>query len=161
MFRIEENGQFRGTVNFLDARLQDGAIQDKHVKDGANIAASKLQHQHRRTYAQASGSTPVAEARVVHTVVGTSGKLLGFRCGCVSAPGAGDSVVFDLLVNGSSVLAGQVTVNDSQSNRELVAGTISNDSLQADDVIEVQVVSVTGTSPKGAFAEVDLEETYA
>ncbi len=26
MFRSEENGQFRGTVTFLDARLQDGAV---------------------------------------------------------------------------------------------------------------------------------------
>ncbi len=161
MFRIEENGQFRGTVTFLDAKLQDGAVQDRHVQAAAGIAASKLQHQHRRTYAQASGALPVAEARVVHTVVGASGKLLGFRCGCVTAPSGSDTVTFDLLVNGSSVLAGQVTVNSGHSNRQLVAGTINDDDLSADDVIEVQVVSVSGSSPKGAFAEVDLEESYA
>ena len=75
MFRIEENGQFRGTVTFLDAKLNDGAIEDDHVAANAAIKASKLEHQHRAIYAQESDTTTVAETRVVHIVKGTSGTL--------------------------------------------------------------------------------------
>jgi len=74
-FVIEEDGQFRGTVRFLDARLQAGAISDDEVDAGADIAASKLEHQHRQVYAQESGTTASGETKVVHVVHGTNGTL--------------------------------------------------------------------------------------
>ncbi len=160
VFRVDEAGQFRSTVTFVDLRANLGAIEDKHVKAAAGLQASKLQHQHRRTYAQESATAPATGAWVVHTVVGTVGKLLGFRVGCVVAPSTAETVVVDLLVNGASVLTAQVTIDDGDAAYALVEGVISSDALAAGDVVEVKVVSSTGSTQKGVFAEVDLEENY-
>ncbi len=70
------------------------------------------------------------------------------------------TITVDLKVNGVSVLTAAITLDNGQSARELVAGTIDTDSLSADDVIEVAVTvnAGTGTLGKGVFAYVDLHE---
>ena len=160
MFRTEENGQFRGTVTFLDAKLNDGCIEDKHVAAGAAISASKLEHQHRAVYAQESATTAAAETLVAHVVKGTNGTLKTFKAGCVTACVGDATITVDLKVNGVSVLTAVVTLDNGQSARELVAGTIDTDSLSADDVIEVAVTVNAGTGMlgKGVFAYVDVHE---
>jgi len=159
-FVIEEDGQFRGTVRFLDARLQAGAISDDEVDAGADIAASKLEHQHRQVCAQESGTTASGETKVVHVVHGTNGTLKAFKAGCVS-PCTGDATItVDLLKNGSSVLQSAITLDNSQSAYELESAVISSTSVAADDVLEVEVAvnAGTGSLGKGVFAYLDLYE---
>jgi len=153
---------FRGTATFLGAvTLPAGTITNAMVSAGAGIGAEKLQHSHKQTYAQPSGDTPSAEAKVVHVCRASGGgTIVAFRCGCVVAPASGEEVVFDLLINGATALTGQVTVNDSHAAYELVDGTIDTSSLSTDDVVEIKVVSNTGTTQKGAFAEVVVKEDY-
>jgi len=160
MFRIEENGQFRGTVQFLDAKLNSGCVEDKHVAADAAIQASKLEHQHRAIYAQESATTAAAETRAVHVVKGTNGTLKTVKAGCVT-PCVGDATItVDLLINGVSVLTAAIALDSAQSAYELVAGTISSDSLSAGDVVEIDVTvnAGTGTLGKGVFAYVDIHE---
>ena len=66
----------------------------------------------------------------------------------------------DLKVNGSSRLTATITLSTTQSTYELVAGTISNESVSAGDVIEIDigVFHDIGTLGKGVFAYVDLFE---
>jgi len=159
-FRVEENGQFRGTVTFLDAKLNDGCVENKHVAAGAEIAASKLEHQHRPVYEQESDTTSITEARVVHVVKGTAGTLKTFKCGVVVACAGAATVTVDLLKDGVSVLVAAVEINVAHAAYELVAGTINTAAVVAGDVLEVDVVAVAGggTIGKGVFAFVDLWE---
>ena len=60
MFRVEESGRFRGMVTFLDAKLNDGCIEDKHVAANAAVRAGKLEHRHGAKYAQESETPPGA-----------------------------------------------------------------------------------------------------
>ena len=159
-FRIEEGGQFRGAVQFLNILLNPGCVGDAEVKSAAGIAASKLEHQHRAVYAQESGTTAAAEDRVFHVVKGTAGTLKTFKAGCVVACIGDATITVDLHKNGASVLTGAITLSSSQSAYDLVAATINTDSVAAGDVLEV-VVTVnagTGTLGQGVFAYLDLHE---
>jgi len=160
MFRVEENGVFRGIVTFLNAVLNAGCVGDEQVSPTAGIKATKLEHQHRAAYAQESDTTAAAETRVVHVAHGTSGALKSVKAGCV-VPCVGDATItVDLKVNGASVLVSTIGLSSSQSARELVAGTIDTDTLSAGDVVEIAVTvnAGTGTLGKGVFAYVDVHE---
>lgn len=163
MFRVEENGQFRGQVTFLDIKLNDGAVEDKHIAADAAIAASKLEHQHRANYVPAkSDVTAAAETRVVHTVKGLTGKIKTFEAGCV-LPCVGDATItVDLLKNGATVLTGAISLTSGQSAYDLVEGTVdtAKESVAHDDVLEVAVTvnADDGTLGIGLFAYADLHE---
>ena len=160
MFRIEEDGQFRGTVTFLHLVPSAGCILDAHVAANAKIAASKLQHQHREVYAQESDTTAAAEQRVVHVVKGTAGQVRTIKAGCVT-PCVGDATItVDLLKNGASILTATFDLTSAQSAYDLVAGTIDDDTLAGGDVLEVDIAvsAGTGTLGKGVFVYVDLWE---
>ena len=160
MFRVEEDGQFRGTVSFLDARLNNAAIKDQHVDSEAGIQAGKLEHQHRAVYAQESATTAAAATRVVHVVKGAAGKLKTFKAGCVTPCIGNATITVDLKVNGASVLQSAVVLDSSQSAYQLVEGTIQTDGLSAGDVVGVAVTvnAGTGTLGQGVFACVALFE---
>jgi len=160
MFRFEENGIFRGVTTFLNAVLNSGCVGDDEVKVGAGIAATKLEHQHRAVYEQESDTTAAAETRVVHVVRGTSGTLKAINAGCVTACVGNATVTVDLLVNGASVLTATFDLTSAESAYELVAGTIDTDTLEAGDVVEIDiaVAAGTGTLGKGVFAYVDIHE---
>lgn len=161
MFALEESGRFTGNIQFLgNVYLPAGCISDENVADNAAISANKLQHQHRAVYTQASGETAAAETRVVHVVKGTSGTLKTFKAGCVTACQGDATITVDLLVNGTSVLTDTITLDSSQSNYQLIEGTIQTPAVDADDVVEVaiSVNAGTGTLGQGVFAYVDLYE---
>ena len=162
-FRIEEDGQFRGTVNFLDAQLQAGAVDNARVKAGAGIDASKHEHQHRVIVAQESATAAADDTRVAHVVHGTTGKLLEIKAGCIVPCVGDDTITFDLLKNGASVLTAKITIDNADAARALVAGVIDTATLAKGDVLEIEVdaIHATGTLGKGPFAYVDLEEDYS
>ena len=159
-FRTEDNGTFRGAVTFLNALLNAGCISNVHVATNAAIAASKLQHQHRQTYAQASATTAAAESRVVHVVKGAIGELRTFSAGCVVANIGNSTVTVDLLKNGASVLTAAILIDSGDAAYAVVAGTINTAAVVAGDVLEVAVTVAagTGTLGKGAWASLDLHE---
>jgi len=161
MFRVEEAGQFRGATTFLDLRANAGFLKKEHVEASAGIEASKLEHQHRATYAQESATTAAAaEDRVVHVVKGTTGTLKTFSAGCVVA-NIGDSTIdVDLHKNGVSILTAAIEIDSGDAAYAIVAGIINTAAVVADDVLEVvvTVTAGTGTLGKGVFASLDLWE---
>jgi len=160
MFRVEEDGQFRGTVTFLHLVPSAGCVADAHVNPNAGIKASKLQHQHREVYAQESAQAAAAEARVVHVVKGAAGKVRTIKAGCVTPCVGNATITVDLLKNGASILTATFDLTSSESAYELVAGTIDDDALEDGDVLEVDIAvnAGTGTPGKGVFVYVDLWE---
>lgn len=160
MFRVEENGQFRGTVTFLDLKPNAGCIENQHVAADAAIEATKLKHQHRVAIAQESATTVTDETKTVHVVKGTTGTLKTIKAGCVVPCVGGDTITIDLLKAGVSVLTAKITLTSSQSAYALLAGTIDTAALAADDVLEIEIdaVAAGGTMGKGVFVYVDLHE---
>jgi hypothetical protein len=159
-FRIEENGQFRGTVIFSNAELNDGAIDDKHVSAAADIAASKLEHQHRATYSQESDTTSAAEDHVIHVVVGATGTLKKFSAGGVTACTGNATITVDLHNGGASILTAAIALDSGDAAYAVVDATIATAAVVVDDVLEVVVTVDAGTGAlgKGVFAALDLWE---
>jgi len=159
-FRVEEVGQFRGQVTFLDIILPALSVGNAQVKEAAGIKATKLEHQHRAVYTQASATTAAADARVVHVVKGTAGTIKSFEAGCVVACIGDSTITVDLKVNGASILVAPISLSVAQAAYVLVAATISDDVLAADDVLEVVTTATigTGTLGLGLFAYADIHE---
>lgn len=160
MHLVEEEAQFRGPVTFLDAKLNTGCVQKSHVQASAGIEADKLEHQHRAICEQESDTTATAQDHVVHVVKGLTGTIKTVKAGCVVSCVGDATITVDLHKNGTTVLTGAITLTSAQAAYELVAGTIENAAVVADDVLEI-VVTVdagTGTLGKGMFAYVDLFE---
>ena len=161
MFRVEEAGQFRGATTFLDLRPNAGFLESGHVEASAGIEASKLEHQHRATYAQESATTAAAaNDRVIHVVKGTTGTLKTFSAGCVVANIGNSTIDVDLHKNGVSVLTAAISIDSGDAAYAIVAGIIDTAAVVADDVLEVvvTVTAGTGTLGKGVFASLDLWE---
>jgi len=159
-FRVEENGQFRGAVSFLNLGMNDGCVENKHVKAEAGLSASKLEHQHRAVCAQESAAACADEAHVVHIVKGTAGTLKSFQAGCVVACIGDSTITVDLLKDGVSVLTAAISLSSAEAAYELVEGVIDTAAVVADDVLEVAIDGTvgTGTLGTGVFAYVDLHE---
>ena len=160
-FRVDEDGQFRGAVTLLNAKLNDGSVSNQHVAASAGIAADKLQQQHRQVFAQKSDATAAAEERIVHVIHGASGTIKTFKAGCVEANMVDATITVDLHKNGSTVLTAPIILDNGDAAYDLVEGTIDDDSVVVDDVLEVTVTvdAGVGTLGKGVFAYVDIYES--
>lgn len=137
-----------------------GCITDAAVQAAANVAASKLEHQHQQLLASSGLAAVAALREAIHRVRGSTGTLVAFaawlRQGCV-----GDSTVtVDLWKNGASVLTAPLVLNSTHAAFVAVNGTFSVASLAAGDVLEVNVTvnAGTGTLGQGLGAQVTLRE---
>ena len=159
-FKIEENGQFRGAVTFVNALFNAACVGNTHVKSDAAIDATKLKHQHRAISQQESDTTAAAEDRIIHVVRGTTGTLKEFKAGVVVACVGDSTITVDLHKNGVSVLTAAISIDSGDAAYALVEGTIDSDSVVVGDVLEVvvTVTAGTGTLGKGVFAYLDLHE---
>ena len=164
---MAQTNRITGDTVFVDRLIPQGgidlpanAVGDDEFKIADPLSAEKQQHQHEKTYAQASAATAAAESRVVHVVHGATGELIAFVAGLVG-PCVGDSTVsVNLKKNGTTVLSSVVTLDSGDAARATVAGTLSTTALVAGDVLEVTVTvsAGTGTLGTGVFAHVTLHE---
>lgn len=158
--RIVGDFVYRGAVTFLNALLNSGCVSDDQVAANAAIAASKLEHSHRHTYAQESATTAAAEDRVMHVVDGTAGTIQLFEAGAVVANIGNATVTVDLLKDGASVLTSAISLTSSEAAYETVIGVIDTNTLVDGDVLEVSVTvsAGTGTLATGVFVSLDVDE---
>lgn len=161
--RIEENVTYAGDVTVIGTlTMPDGTITNAKVNSGADVAHTKLEHQHRIPYAQPN-TAATAETRVVYRCYGASGVVLSVHVGSI-AKAVGDAVAtVDVKKNGTTILSAPVTLNSSNTNRVAVAATLSVTTLAAGDVLEVVTTATigTGTLPTGVFASINVSEKAA
>jgi hypothetical protein len=154
---------FFGSITFAGPlNLGSGTIGDPAVAAGANVAASKLEHQYEPVYRQESGTTAATGRQVLHVVKGATGTIMDFRVGAVTAAIGGATATFDLKKNGSTILTGTIGLDSSTAAFALKtpAGYTST-ALVAGDVLEVHVTAVAaggGTLAVGLFAQLVLRE---
>src|SRR5574341_565405 len=78
--------------------LPAGTVTDAMVNGSADIAATKLEHQHSLTYSQPSASAVVAETSGIFTCRGLTGTIVQFEAAIIGtiATGADRTVTVDL-----------------------------------------------------------------
>lgn len=166
-FRIEEDGYFAGAVRFKEIAVQAGAFDDDDIAASADIAATKLEHQHALNYSQADGSDVVAAIVPIHIVRGTAGTIVAFEVVCVDAPSGGDKTfTVDLLIadagtpSPASVLTGAVTYPNGTADCTVRTGTISSATLADGDTLLVQVAvsGSTGNQGQGLIVTTTIRE---
>lgn len=146
-----------GTVS-----LPDGTVTNAKVSASADIDASKLEHQYSKVIGCAKvGVDAASEAYVAHVVYGATGTILAFKAGAVTVAGATTSLTVDLKKNGTTVLSAVITLNNGQSNYQLVSGTVTTPTLAAGDVLTVHFALSGTNEPQGAFAHLVLREDAA
>ncbi|GAH41302.1 unnamed protein product [marine sediment metagenome] len=152
--RIEGDVFVAGNVRAVSMTIPAGAVGAEAVAPGADLPATKLRHEHRRTYAQESATEVADEARVVHVVRGVAAEAVAFVAGVVVPATVDDTATVDLLKNGVSILTAPISLSVAQAAYEVVAGAIATAALVAEDVLEVVIAGThaAGVLPKGVFA---------
>ena len=157
--RMGEDLFVAGNINSRTLTIPAGSLLNAGVGAAAAIGATKTIQQHVLHYAQDSAVTAASEERVIHVVYGTTGTSVAFECGCVVTNAGDATVTFDLLKNGTTVLAAAAEVNSNHSAYELVTATVSTSTLVDGDVLEITIATAgTSTVGLGAFCSLVLRE---
>ena len=159
--RLQGNVFVTGTLAANGFTLPDASVSNSKVAAAANIEATKLEQQYAIAYAQESSATAAAETKVVHAAYGSTGAAVAIQAGMID-PNTGDAEVeVDLLLNGTTILTGPITLTSAQSAGETVAGTLVGDpSYSAGDRLEISVTTTPGSGSlgDGVFAGVIVRE---
>lgn len=135
------------------------AVGNSAIAAAAGIEASKLQHQHQPVFAQPN-TTATSETRALHVCYGATGTVIAFRAGSIAINAGAATVTVDIKKNGTSILSAPITLNSSNTNRVVAAGTISTPGLVAGDLLEVVTVATAGggTLATGVYAQAIITE---
>ncbi len=149
-----------GTLSAKTVSLPAGCVGNAAIAAGAGIDASKQEHQHEKTYAQASGSVSATERKVIHVVYGATATILAFRAGSKTACAGAATITVDLLKNGVSILTAVITLDNANTAYIVESAAVLTPGLVAGDVLEVNITATAGggTIGNGVFAQVVLEE---
>lgn len=150
-----------GTVH-----LADGQVADDQVAAGAEIAATKLEHQHALS---ATISGTVAAATIPIHLCRAAVEIVDVQVVALTAPTGGDKAFTVDVKKGNqstalaSVLSAVITVNSTVADREVKTGTVTTTAAAADDVLVVVVATSgsTGTQASNVVVVVTIRELPA
>jgi hypothetical protein len=151
-----------GSLSSKTFTAPDASVTNAMIAASAGIAATKVVHQIPVRYSSAVGSAATSATQVIH-IARTAGTINSIEVVAETAPTSTDTVTVDLKAGNSStayasVLSSVVTLDNTTSDREVVAGTISTADYSDGDSLEL-VVTVTGSSCEGLCVLVNLFET--
>jgi hypothetical protein len=159
---VTGNLTVQGATTLTSLNVANADVSNARVIPAAGISASKLQHQHWKTYAQPGGSTTATQRFTIHVGTGTAGTVLGFIAGQIVASLTTATVSVDLKKNGTSILSAPIALGTTAAYVTLAA-TISSAAYVAGDVFEVVVTASAsgGTLGEGVFAQMLATESAA
>jgi hypothetical protein len=135
-------------------------LGDDAITTGANVRASKLEHQYRVRYSQRPGADVVTQTEDVHVVGGLTGTLEGVDVAPITAPTGGDKKFTVDIQKGNqstgftTMLTAVVTIDNTIVNRQVVAGSIVGGNTLADGDILRVIVTASGSTGSQAQAVV-------
>lgn len=133
-----------GNLRANSLSLPANCVGDNQVAASAGpIQYNKLQQQRAIKYAQKYGTAVVSERTGFHIGIGAGSVILFFAALAVPCVGAA-TVTIDLLRNGTTVLSGLITLNNSVTAFTSVVGTFSSSTYSSGDVYEVNVTATAG-----------------
>lgn len=150
------NGTFTAANNTPSA----GSITDALVSSTAGIGATKVQRINTEVYSQPN-TTATSETRVIQVVRPANGAAASeFSVGCIAAAVGAATVTVDLKVDGSSILSGVVTIDNTLAAYTPKVGTITAPTLVQGNVLTIVITATAsgGTLPTGVFACLKITE---
>lgn len=158
--RIDQAMFVNGNLGCSTFTPPSGCITDDAVIAQANVATSKLKHRNWVHYAQESTANAAVERRIIYRCnYAGGGTILKFGVGAVTPAAAAGNAVVRLLKNGATILTANITLDSTTAAYILKepAGFTST-ALVAADVLEIEVVSVAATIPKGLYFSLLVDE---
>lgn len=151
----------QGNLSATTMAIPAGTIVDDDVNAAAEIAATKMEHEHVRGMKQRG--TIAAETEVVH-IVNATGTLQVFKASLEAACTSSDTVSVDLhkSTGGGSyatVLSAPIGFSSSDAARSVKTGTISSAGVIAGDQLKVVVTITSNSSGADLLAQVTLTES--
>ena len=149
-----------GQVN--SSTITSGSIVNGDISLGAGVSASKLQHQHVVTadwgYADTDGTVAVEDQTVF--IASSTGTIREVKVWLVDS-GTNTDIDFDIEVNGSTILTGDINVVNGTGDNVAVAGVINTPNLIVGDYITCVIKTVTqNTGATGPRMQITLDSTY-
>lgn len=138
-----------GTLTSGSMNVPASSVGNTEIEAQANIAASKVEHQHNLNVAVFDHATDVAAKRIGIFRAESNCTIDKFAVYVTVAAGATTTVTVDLLKNGTTILSSAIDITNAHTAYQIVEGTVSSPSLVADDVLEVNVTLSGTNEPKG------------
>jgi hypothetical protein len=156
--RFPDNVTIAGALSAESINFPAGTISDSAISGTAGIDADKLEHKHRKTYAQSGTATSVTIP--IHLVVGATARRLICSAGSIAIAIGDSTVTIDLKKAGSSVLSGVTTLDSSNTARTAESLAVTTSTAVAGNLYELVIVATigTGTLPTGLFVEFEIDE---
>ncbi len=127
----------------------------------AQIQATKVQHQQRGSYAQASATTTTAATIPIFTAR-FAGTLIDFVAGVVGVLTGNATTTVDLKKNGTTVLSSTIVLDNANTARVVEAATLNPAAVAyvAGDVFELVMTVNAGSGALGTgfFCEARFNE---
>lgn len=159
----------RGTLNATRMNIPSGSITDASVLAGANIAATKLQHQIELSQQLvAPGSTIAAQTYLLHINRSTTTTVIDARASITTqATGSDRTVTVDVqkATGGgafATIMSSTINITHTTAINTSVDGTVgAAGALVAGDILQVvvTVAGVAGAQAQGLVVSVTLQET--
>lgn len=147
-----------GTLAAKYMAIPTNVVQDSSVRSDADIASSKVQQEIRKTHFLSAHATAAAVTRQVIHCAYKAGTVMAFGAGATVAPTGGDTVTVTLKKNGVAILTSSIVLDSGNTNFIIEDGSISSATLSANDVLEVEITGVSGTTGKGVFVRFVVTE---
>lgn len=165
--RFESDVFVAGNVSAQSVSLPSGTVTNEDIEGSAGISASKLEHRHEITFAQAN-TTAADETKIVHSVYGSTGEVIACKAGSIGVCGGDSTVSIDLVkcnTSGTtSVLTSAITLDSGNTAYALESGTIVSsgvEDLAAGDILKIVLDATAGTSSSlatGVFVSLVVNE---
>lgn len=146
-----------GNLTGATVTPSSSTVTDASVSASAAISASKIVHQHVRTFGQSGNAAD--ETRTIHKAYG-AGTVTAVVASCITAAVGSDTCTVNIKKNGTTILSSVVTINSSSVAYTGQAGTVSVPSYSAGDEFTVtfDYTSAGGTAPTGVSATLIVRE---
>lgn len=154
-----------GTLVPAALRLPAGSVTDAAIEAAAGIAATKLEHEIRRTL-EVEPATAIAAVSKLSHVAKAAGTIAAVRALVVTkATGADRTVNVDLQKSTgggafATVLSATIAFNNGSTNLAVVSATLASAAYVAGDVFKwiVTVAGSAGAQAAGLLAEAIFRE---
>jgi hypothetical protein len=150
----------RGNVNANGYNFPANSIGDSQFNSANPLGATKQVHQHNERYSQVHGSAATTARVPIHTAF-DAGAVIDIRAKCSVIPIGDSTVTVDLYKNGSSILTGVITLDNTvAANVSETTGITAPGTYVEDDEFHVVVTATvgTGTLPQGLSVLVVFRE---
>ena len=148
---ILESPVFRGNVRLVqsDSELhKPGSITNDSIAAAAAIGYGKQVHYQllHCDFDKAIGAAAGTDERTIAQLF-SSGAVDLFTAGMTTTGDPSETSIFDLKINGSSMLRTALTVSHSDTNNTPYMGDLDSVLFGPDDILTISVVSTGGAGP--------------